>query len=162
VTADPGLCAPDDPGPLIERACVLELNKRVPTATALRWCAGRKIRPYRRTDVKKAPPWQWLRQQAMYPKFTRRELALRAAAVLPALVFDAMECRASVVAFHSSDDAFRWLGEALRRLHQTVSAPPPPPRKVIAWRCRQCGVDRGVGLRGCAVCLATEVLAVRS
>lgn len=151
MTAESIICAADDPGPLLDLAATFELRGNHTICFALRWCAGRKVRVYERTDVKRAPRFQLVRQQPKYA-LTRKQLADRTAAILPRLIFDAMECRDSVIAFHTPLDAYRWIGEALLRIGRLSIAPTPPARKVHGWTCSACGIERAVGVHRCEVC----------
>lgn len=162
MTTDSLNCAPDDPGPLLDLAHAFESRGNGALGFALRWCAGRKLRVFERTDVKRLPRFQWIRQQPKYVSFTRKELAARATAVLPPVLFVAMDWKDPVIAFETALDAYRWLAEALKRLSAITVAPAPPPRKLVSWRCAECGIDRPVGVPRCEVCGNTSKTEVRS
>lgn len=130
-------------------------------AYALRWCAGRGRRPYKRHDVIRYP-WQWVREQKTYRGMTKAELRARSGAILPQAVFDAMKepGEEGMITFSYRDlkAAYEYLSRGLSRLREAVAypdLPPAVPRKstVDLTTCPACGLARSAKVEACPVCV---------
>jgi len=158
--------APGDPTPLLVAADWLGDHpdeRTEPLEFALRWCAGNRKRAHRRTDVLK-PQWGWVKEKARYQRLTKAEVRERAAAVVPAVLYDhlAHPLELEWSWWTSGQAAYFGLASALATLRAVVAVPDlvlPPPRVVQApgvVTCVGCGIVRGGDRKECPVCHATD------
>ncbi len=158
---------PDDHTPLLVLAdwCDEHEDLGADWSYALRWCAGRTLRPFFRADLKRYP-WEWLRDQQRYDRMSGPQVKARAHARIPATVFDAIPSEDGACYIISSKtcfNAYQGLVDALYNVRDDVSYPDLPPKiikpaEVKLAICRACGVAR-VGGDACPVCQSAEVLA---
>ncbi|VTT96550.1 unnamed protein product [Gemmataceae bacterium] len=154
---------PKDPQPLLRLADWCQDHDRHGWAFAMRWCAGMETRPFFRPDVKRFP-WEWLRSQNQYHRLSGPQVRARAAATLPAVVFDAMDDtdRSDPIAAYSECLwAYKALTSALADLTLILAIPDLPatvtkPAEVELACCRGCGVARNKYVATCPVCKLTE------
>lgn len=157
---------PDEPQPLLVMADWCQDHDEPHWSYALKWCAGHRRRPFRRHDVLKQQ-WVWVRRQKAYRSLTRAELAVRASAVLPAVVFDHLGGWYSgdvwQATYMGARPAYLALVKSLQQLRMTLDVPDLPPELVRPTEveltvCRQCGISRAKFVELCPVCKSPEVL----
>lgn len=133
-------------------------------AYALRWCGGRKRRPFKRTDVRRRP-WQWVADKNRYSSLSRSEARARSAAILPLSVWSAIPgdpTTADTRDYATFRDATAAIVDATSKLRADVAVPDLPPvvvkpAAVKLVTCRECGIARNEITAYCFVCKATEV-----
>lgn len=127
---------------------------------ALRWCAGRNVRPYRTKHIRE--PWLWLRDQSSYRHLSWKEVDRRDHAILPRCVYDELNSELCEIRYKSSYLAYEalaaWLDGVRSALHApTVTILPPDVVKTAAVVCASCGVMRARDRLECPVCKAGEL-----
>lgn len=157
---------PDDPQPLLVAADWCDENGKARLAYALKWCAGKGKRPFRRTDVQRRP-WLWYcHSRALETALGKRTFRARGAAILSGVFHDVMKAPIGPrwVDFPTLAEAYQWLGEGLAILRQLIEVPqiiiPPQPQVVRLGpvTCAKCGALRGREFLECFACKSTEVL----
>jgi hypothetical protein len=158
--------APDDPAPLLVAADKCDEVGKPDLAYALRWCAGKKRRPFL---AKKAigggrrDAWQWFTDWKLTTFLLPREVKVRKPAILPAIVFTAGRYEHPWIMWANVQRAYDWLGFALANLRVVVEVPnivlPPQPEIVRAGpvTCAACGIMRDRDKLDCPVCKSSEV-----
>lgn len=152
----------DDPAPLLVCADWCDEHQKVDLAYSLKWCAGKKRRPYLRTDVSRNK-WQWYENGRRFrDSFTKAQRQDRVAAVLQPVFFVCAASRSDDwrASFATGLDAYSWLAETLANLRKAVEVPdivlPPQPdiARIDPVVCDSCGVMRGRHVTACPVCHA--------
>lgn len=155
---------PDSPAPLLVCADWCDENEQPNLAFALRWCAARGRRPFRRVEVKRHP-WEWLREQSRYTGLAKTQVAARAAAVLPRLIFDNLDHNrghSHTYAYKGSLGAYSELAAALAGIHAALDLPTitvtarPEILRADPITCEGCGVMRARVVELCPVCPPTK------
>jgi len=167
--------APDDPLPLLvfadyaaERAdwpspwlaTAYPHIESVPWADveyAMRWCAARKRRAYRRTDVIK-PQWGWVTEKNKYRTLGKAVVRARSAAVLPHHLAQIILSGLEWDSWTSSVYAYDELASGLVVLREEVDVPdlqlPPPKVNQLPGvaLCPECGVAYSQTKLTCPAC----------
>jgi hypothetical protein len=123
---------------------------------ALRWCAARRRRAYKRTDVIK-PQWGWVEEKRRYKRLTKAQLRERWAAILPPHLAERVLAGNEWDAWRVSAHAYDELAVALAALCKEVEIPDLvlPPRVVQlpgVAPCPRCGIVFSQDKETCPVC----------
>lgn len=128
---------------------------------ALRWCAARKQRPYKRAELRK-PQWGWIPEKPRYGQLTKAVVRARRAAVIPGVVAGLVNGTREWVRWWSSIRAYDALSTGLAVMLSEVRIPDvqlPPPKVAQApdaAPCPECGVVFSLTKQACPVCNASK------
>ncbi len=154
--------APDDPAPLLVAADKADEEGDPRLAYALRWCAGKRRRPYRRGNIVRRP-WVWLRDQSSYRHISSKEVQRREACILPRCVFDEWGDDTCENEFKTAQHAYDQLALCIGNVREAIEVPtivlPPAPQIVATGpvECQRCGILRARTVLDCPVCKSNEV-----
>lgn len=148
----------DDPQPLLVAADWYDENEKPDLAHFLKWCAGKRKRPFRRTEVIRKPWTWWCWTKRSEGEMGPKRFKHRHAAFLQYIFFDAMKSNHEPEGFATCHEAYVWGAEALKRLRSVVDVPnivvPPQPQviRLEHLSCERCGLIRTAATVTCPVC----------